>query len=414
MLRPRRLALSWHPSLRSRGLPAGMAGGLVAGLLAGSLGGLGPGLPSASAAAVRLCAGERATLVGTPRPDVLTGTAGRDVIVALGGDDIIDAGGGDDLVCAGRGVDVLRGGPGDDRLGTGPLELGVPDLVSYDRARHGVRVDLAARSVRGEGRDRLVGALPRVNGSEHDDELLGHPTAVNQLAGLGGDDRLVGGSGGDWLYGDNPRPTPVAGDDVLLGGAGDDELNGGAGDDLIRAGGGVDFLRSWRDRPSGSDTFYGGAGVDTVEDTLSPGTREHYDGGRGEDWLLLDTFFLRDGHRIRPSGRILLDRSLRTAGPHRARGVARSFELVIAPVGGWRIVGTAADERLWAPRGIDDPRRRGATIRGRGGDDNLIGTPYADVLVGGPGQDAACGLGGRDRVEAEHRAREPIDLCDPR
>jgi aspartate/methionine/tyrosine aminotransferase len=24
------------------------------------------------------------------------------------------------------------------------------------------------------------------------------------------------------------------------------------------------------------------------------------------------------------------------------------------------------------------------------------------------------GLGGRDRVEAEHRAREPIDLCDPR
>jgi len=84
------------------------------------------------------CAGEFATIVGTPRRDHIRGTSGPDVIVAQGGSDVVKGSGGNDVVCgrsgndtlnggAGRdtvlgqaGSDTLRGGPGDDLLKGGP------------------------------------------------------------------------------------------------------------------------------------------------------------------------------------------------------------------------------------------------------------------------------------------------------
>jgi uncharacterized repeat protein (TIGR01451 family) len=56
------------------------------------------------------CAGQRATITGTPGNDTLIGTAGRDVIVARGGDDTIKAHNGQDAICAGRGDDLVSGG----------------------------------------------------------------------------------------------------------------------------------------------------------------------------------------------------------------------------------------------------------------------------------------------------------------
>jgi subtilisin-like proprotein convertase family protein len=63
-----------------------------------------------------LCAGKRATIVGTARRDVLRGTRRSDVIVAGRGNDVVAAGRGSDTVCAGAGRDVVAGGPGRDRL----------------------------------------------------------------------------------------------------------------------------------------------------------------------------------------------------------------------------------------------------------------------------------------------------------
>ena len=62
------------------------------------------------------CAGKPATIVGTPRRDVLRGTRRADVIVSLGGRDRIKAGGGNDKVCSGSGKDVVFGQAGNDRL----------------------------------------------------------------------------------------------------------------------------------------------------------------------------------------------------------------------------------------------------------------------------------------------------------
>lgn len=87
-----------------------------------------------------------------------------------------------------------------------------------------------------------------------------------------------------------------------------------------------------------------------------------------------------------PNGRMRLDGRWTTYGKRNAEGRVRKFDAVILPVGRWRLVGTDIAEHLWAPRGVSDPQRRGVTILGRGGD---------------------------DEIEAEAQATDPIDLCDP-
>lgn len=56
------------------------------------------------------------TIVGTPRPDLLTGTMGDDVLCGGAGSDVLLGRTGDDVLRGGRGRDELRGGLGDDRL----------------------------------------------------------------------------------------------------------------------------------------------------------------------------------------------------------------------------------------------------------------------------------------------------------
>jgi Ca2+-binding RTX toxin-like protein len=254
----------------------------------------------------------------------------------------------------------------------------------------------------------------RVYGSEHDDELTGFPEQPNFLAGQGGDDRVTGGVGPDVLFGDNARATKVSGDDIVYGGAGSDSITPGRGDDIASGGSGADYFYARPGEPSGSDQLRGGRDDDWIEDVLGAGDRDRYYGSGGSDGVWLRTRFVRDGKVVHPSGRIRLDGDHTTFGDRPATGTTDSLELVILPVGAWRLFGTADAERLWAPRGVTDPKRRGVTIRGGGGDDSLIGTPYDDVLVGGEGADQACGRGGDDEIDAEEQTPDPVELCDPR
>jgi len=60
--------------------------------------------------------GERCTIKGDARSNILRGTNKRDVICGLGGSDVIEGLGGNDLLRGGRGVDVLEGDAGADEL----------------------------------------------------------------------------------------------------------------------------------------------------------------------------------------------------------------------------------------------------------------------------------------------------------
>lgn len=117
-------------------------------------------------AAVAMCAGLEATIVGTDRRDVIMGTPGDDVIWAGAGNDIVNGRGGDDIICGGPGRDKLIGARGNDVL------------------------------IGGEGADRLRGG--------GGDDLLDGGTFRDRLAGGAGDDVCVGSI---WRHGcENRKP----------------------------------------------------------------------------------------------------------------------------------------------------------------------------------------------------------------
>jgi Tol biopolymer transport system component len=150
------------------------------------------------------CAGRVATLIGTPRGDVLKGTKRKDVIIALGGADHIKSYSQGDVICGGAGrdeidagnngeggsFDLVRGGPGADHIVLGP-ELG--------------------KAFGDGGNDLLIGSK--------------------------GGDNLFGGPGNDVLYG---KGNPVYNTDFLYGGPGNDRLYGGPSSNNLNGGPGRD------------------------------------------------------------------------------------------------------------------------------------------------------------------------------
>lgn len=225
------------------------------------------------------CFGREATIVGTAGDDVLVGTNGSDVIHGRGGDDLIRGLAGRDHICLGmrrpnrhndsvlrgnRGDDHLRGsggrlngglgddvvkgvkaavlgGAGNDSLLAAALSLAVPGpgrdrvkrgRLSYEDAKHPVRVDLARGRAYGQGMDILTG-VHAVYGSEFGDVLKGdeHDNDLssgggnNTVYGRGGDDDIFSGDGNDTLYGRRGH------DDLWDSGGRNDNGYGGPGHD---------------------------------------------------------------------------------------------------------------------------------------------------------------------------------------
>ena len=116
--------------------------------------------------AAPVCAGRKATIVGTEGNDSIPGTDKVDVIVALGGNDSIEGLRGNDVVCGGAGDDAVKGHGGNDTV-------------------RGGAGDDAVRG--GGGNDNLRG------GGGADDVQGG--TADDLLEGVGGSDVLSGVGG---------------------------------------------------------------------------------------------------------------------------------------------------------------------------------------------------------------------------
>ncbi|WP_304441877.1 calcium-binding protein [Herbaspirillum sp. BH-1] len=249
-----------------------------------------------------------ATIDGGDGNDGLSGDAGNDTLIGGNGDDNLYGGDGDDTLSGGKGNDYLNGGLGNDiyifnkgdgvdtisdydynagnidtlRLGKG---INAPDTVVARSGNHLILTwDTDTITIENfflsgyyhiekiafdDGTtwtySDLASRLTQTGTSENE-YWIGLSDASNRMAGMAGDDSLIGrqladtidgGDGNDGLSGD-------AGNDTLIGGNGDDNLYGGDGDDTLSGGKGNDYLNGGL----GNDiyAFNKGDGVDTISD----------------------------------------------------------------------------------------------------------------------------------------------------
>lgn len=175
------------------------------------------------------------TLNGDAGGDNLQGGDGADLLSGGDGNDVVDGGNGDgDSVSGGLGNDVLNGGSGvNDRL----VEQVLNNLT------------LLILSITGLGTDTYSGIeQAALNGSDADNTIDASAVSFSvTINGGGGDDTLTGGSANDLLQGGNDA-------DVLVGGNGGDTLDGQAGDDSLSG-------------KEGNDRLIGGTGLDRVVET---------------------------------------------------------------------------------------------------------------------------------------------------
>jgi Ca2+-binding RTX toxin-like protein len=190
------------------------------------------------------------------------------------------------------------------------------------------------------------GALPRAN-----------------LFGGAGNDTLIGGSGGDMLFGQAGNDTLLGkgGADFLFGGTENDTLTGGDGDDQMFGESGDDRM-IWNPGDD-SDLMEGGAGTDTAE----------VNGGNGAESFTATA----NGTRVR------FDRV--DPAPF-ALDIGTTENLVVNMNGGndtFSATGNlAASIKL--------------TVDGGAGNDTILGSNGADVLLGGADNDFIDGQQGND------------------
>ena len=359
----------------------------------------------ASPAAVTVNLGGGTATGGHAEGDVIANVEA--IIGSVFGDELIGSDGADRLD-GGAGDDVLEGGAGADRLVGGAGT----DTATYRHSDTAITVNLGNGVLMGghAGGDTLIDA-ENIEGSSHDDVLIGDRGA-NRLHGGAGNDELHGGDGNDELFGDG-------GNDLLAGGGGMDRLDGGPGVDTVsysssRRGISVNLLlnesagKDFNDAPGsvvnienviGSDyddsltgdeeinELYGGEGSDQLngqagddrlfgeagDDVLSGlSGADRLDGGAGVDMAVYTssdaavTVNLEDG----------------TAQGGHAQG-----DVLVGIENLW---GSGHDDKLSGDNGDNWLNGGGGNdeLRGKGGDDLLEGFTGAELLDGGPGTDA--------------------------
>ena len=324
-------------------------------------------------------------LVGDAGNDTISGGKGNDTLWGDAGNDVLDGGDGDDYMVGGEGDDIIKGGAGND-------------WASYENAKAGVKVDLTKTTIQdtvGAGKDTITG-VENLYGSKFDDVLTGDAKdnylwggdGNDTINGGAGDDHISGGAGNNWLNGGDgfdtvdyafsdkgvvinlsmgapPMGSNLRGDwltsfeaamgsaydDVITGNTSENYLFGDAGDDIIQGVGGQDVL----DGGDGNDTLIaagnsngdillGGAGDDKI--FVYAGTNV-IDGGAGVDTLWAGFF---EGVKI----------DLRIVGDQE---LAKDFHAEI--------------------RGIE----------------NLVGTDFADTLIGDAQNNVIQGRGGANLLD---------------
>ena len=245
----------------------------------------------------------------------------------------------------------------------------VPVVLNAGAVTSDIDIDLAARAgtVAGKALTIAEGTTVRtVVGGAGDDRVVGGLTAVKILGGFGGDD-LTGGGADDRVLGGG-------GDDRIAGGGGRDELFGGAGFDTLSLAGalsGVRFslaARGWQaidELGAAKQTDFEALAGSEFADTLIGDARDNeLDGAGGDDVLV---------------GGEGADRLIGGSGTDTA-----SYAGAAGRIGADLSTGIA-----WGAAGSD-------TLDGI---ENVVGSRFADLLIGDAGANLLAGRAGADVLE---------------
>jgi len=185
---------------------------------------------------------------------VLGGTDGDDILIGSIGDDTFWGGAGNDRIEGGFGNDSIRGGPGDDII----TDIGGDDNIQGDDGNDVIHGGSGLNLILGGfGKDFIV--IGKDGG-----EAFGGP-GDDFILGSNGTEQSMGGEGDDWLEGglldgspgDNFDPLGrdlIVGNDVYIGSGLADIMNGEGGDDImVGSSGGIN---------ANGDKYLGASGFD--------------------------------------------------------------------------------------------------------------------------------------------------------
>ena len=325
----------------------------------------------------------------------IAGDQGADVLNGRDGDDQLNGDAGDDELHGGDGADVLKGGLGADLFDGGAGN----DLADFRYEYTRVTVDLSkvAAQETGFGLDRFVG-IEDVRGGYAGDLLTGDDGA-NQLFGEWGDDVLTGGGGDDVLFGDLGADvldggagfdtaafsqrvvvdlqagTAVEGESLadtlvsierILGSGNDDLIRGSVRADVLVGADGDDLLQGL----AGDDVLNGGSGLDTADFsgaavglTIDLNLTTAQDTAVGRDTLIAVEGLIGSAHNDLLIGDAAANTFVAGDGQ----------DWLITNGGGDTLQGGAGHDSLW----------------GGDGDDIIEGGVGNDTLFGGAGADTA-------------------------
>ncbi len=204
-------------------------------------------------------------LYGDAGGDVLDGGADADQIYGGKDGDTIFGGTGDDLVFGGAGNDVIDGGEGANTLsgddGNDTITAGSGANQMFGGAGNDVLIALAGNDALngGDGNDQLnAGYGANVLNGDAGADILISGSGADTIHGGTGDDTATSGAGNDLVFGDD-------GNDTLDAGIGADRVEGGIGNDFLSVG----ALRALVQDPDRLDHLFGGAGIDTISADFS-------------------------------------------------------------------------------------------------------------------------------------------------
>jgi Ca2+-binding RTX toxin-like protein len=325
-----------------------------------------------------------------PTTLVVEGTDCADVIVVKSQTvKKIRGGGGNDVIFATDGVAEVYGEGGADRIYGEPFTSG----SKLEQLRDSGRLPDEGRPVY-----TPAPAPPSAGDSASADSQA---TASEVMYGGAGNQTLVGGTGGDWLYGQrgNDHLWGQGGDDLLNGGPGDDTIIGEDGWDILGGGFGEDFL----DGRNGSDMIRGDGTGDVIQDngsaadvdtiSYSTATAPGFVGTATNltnfppEWGERGVYLRLDAVPCSGEGEYEACNGDAAYGGGYDQVTSWQFENVIGSPFADVIVGNAWNNRIDGGGGAD-------VIYGSAGDDVLVGGADGDFLQGEGGNDTAFGVGG--------------------